>query len=77
MIGWVRRRNCEDGLVVGSHSARETQSPGGPYGTVTIEKFSDAGILGYRNPNVSEALKVLGYVQRFGVGLPRQGGSWS
>ena len=47
----------------------EIQSPGGPFGLVTRENFGQPGITDYRNPNLSEAMKVLGYVQRFGVGI--------
>jgi ATP-dependent DNA helicase RecG len=47
----------------------EIQNPGGPYGQVTIEKFGQPGITDYRNPNVAEVMKTLGFVQRFGVGI--------
>ncbi len=47
----------------------EIQSPGGPYGSVTKEKFGYPGVVDYRNPNLAEAMKVLGFVQRFGVGI--------
>jgi ATP-dependent DNA helicase RecG len=47
----------------------EIISPGGPYGEVTPENFGTPGLADYRNPNVAEALRALGYVQRFGVGL--------
>lgn len=47
----------------------EIHSPGGPYGTVTAENFGLPGITDYRNPHVAEAMKVLGFVQRFGVGI--------
>jgi ATP-dependent DNA helicase RecG len=47
----------------------EIQNPGGPFGQVTRENFGRAGITDYRNPHLAEAMKVLGYVQRFGVGL--------
>ena len=47
----------------------EVLSPGGPFGQVTIEKFGQPGLTDYRNPHVAEALKVLGFVERFGVGL--------
>jgi len=48
----------------------EIQNPGGPYGQVTRENFGTAGITDYRNPHVAEAMRNLGYVQRFGVGIP-------
>lgn len=47
----------------------EISSPGGPYGAVTPENFGQPGITDYRNPNIAEALRVLGYVQRFGAGI--------
>ena len=47
----------------------EIHSPGGPFGQVTPENFGTPGLTDYRNPNLAEALKVFGYVQRFGVGL--------
>ena len=47
----------------------ELQSPGGPFGSVTLENFGQPGITDYRNPNLAEAMKVLGFVQRFGVGI--------
>ncbi len=47
----------------------EVQSPGGPFGQVTVANFGQPGAVDYRNPNLAEAMKNLGYVQRFGVGL--------
>lgn len=47
----------------------EINSPGGPYGAVTPENFGQPGVTDYRNPNIADALKVLGYVQRFGAGI--------
>jgi ATP-dependent DNA helicase RecG len=47
----------------------EVHSPGGPFGVVTVENFGKPGIADYRNPHIAEAMKVLGYVQRFGVGI--------
>lgn len=44
-------------------------SPGGPYGTVTIENFGLPGVTDYRNPVLAEAMRNLGFVQRFGAGL--------
>ncbi len=48
----------------------EIQNPGGPFGSVTAENFARPGVTDYRNPNLAEAMKVLGYVQRFGIGIP-------
>lgn len=47
----------------------EITNPGGPYGAVTVENFGRPGMTDYRNPNLAEALRVLGFVQRFGVGI--------
>jgi ATP-dependent DNA helicase RecG len=47
----------------------EIHNPGGPYGTVTVENFGRPGVTDYRNPTVAEAMKTLGFVQRFGVGI--------
>jgi ATP-dependent DNA helicase RecG len=47
----------------------EIQNPGGPYGQVTVENFGTPGVTDYRNPTIAEAMRQLGYVQRFGVGI--------
>jgi ATP-dependent DNA helicase RecG len=47
----------------------EILSPGGPYGAVTEENFGQPGVSDYRNPSLAETLRVLGFVQRFGVGI--------
>jgi ATP-dependent DNA helicase RecG len=47
----------------------EIYSPGGPYGAVTAENFGNPGITDYRNPNLAEAMKTLGFVQKFGIGI--------
>ena len=47
----------------------EVLSPGGPYGQVTVGNFGNPGITDYRNPNLAEVLKNLGWVQKFGVGI--------
>ena len=47
----------------------EIASPGGAYGVVTAENFGEPGIADYRNPSLAEAMRVLGVVQRFGVGI--------
>lgn len=47
----------------------EIQNPGGPFGQVSVENFGQPGITDYRNPNIAEAMKTLGFVQRFGVGI--------
>jgi ATP-dependent DNA helicase RecG len=47
----------------------EIISPGGPFGAVTAANFGEPGITDYRNPNLADAMKVMGFVQRFGVGI--------
>ena len=47
----------------------EIFNPGGPFGAVTPENFGEPGVTDYRNPNLAEALRVLGFVQRFGAGI--------
>ena len=47
----------------------EIHSPGGPYGNVTPENFGQPGVTDYRNPNLSEAMKIFGFVQGFGRGI--------
>jgi ATP-dependent DNA helicase RecG len=47
----------------------EIHSPGGTFGVVTKENFGNPGVTDYRNPHVAEAMKVLGYVQKFGMGI--------
>ena len=47
----------------------EIQNPGGLYGAVTRENFPNQN--SYRNPVIAEALKVLGFANRFGSGVSR------
>ena len=47
----------------------EMQSPGGPFGQVNERNFGRPGITDYRNPNLAEVMRNLGYVQRFGIGI--------
>ncbi len=49
----------------------EVMSPGGLFGAVTADNLGSFGIVDYRNPNVADAMKTLGFVQRFGYGIPR------
>ena len=46
----------------------EITSPGAVYGAVTAENFGK-GITDYRNPTIAEAMKNLGFMQRFGIGI--------
>ena len=47
----------------------EIVSPGTPVGGISAEKLGQPGLVAYRNPNLAEAMKVLGLVQGFGVGI--------
>ncbi|MDR2848995.1 MAG: putative DNA binding domain-containing protein [Verrucomicrobiota bacterium] len=47
----------------------DIRSPGGCYGGVTPENFGKPGVVGYRNPNIADVLRTLGFVQRFGRGI--------
>lgn len=47
----------------------EIISPGAPYDGITVETLGKPGLVGYRNPNLAEAMKVLGLAQRFGLGI--------
>ena len=47
----------------------EIQSPGGLYGEATLANFPTRN--SYRNPVIAEALKSLGFVNRFGYGVQR------
>jgi ATP-dependent DNA helicase RecG len=47
----------------------EILNPGGPFGLVNRDNFGQPGVTDYRNPHLAEAMKNLGYIQRFGVGI--------
>jgi ATP-dependent DNA helicase RecG len=47
----------------------EIQNPGGLYGQVNRDNFGK-GVTDYRNPHLAEVMFRLGYVQRFGYGIP-------
>lgn len=47
----------------------EIQNPGSLFGDIRPEDFP--GVTAYRNPVLAEAAKTLGYVNRFGRGVPR------
>ena len=48
----------------------EVLSPGGVFGTITAENFGEPGYVDYRNPNLADAMRTFGFVQRFGMGIP-------
>ena len=47
----------------------EIISPGGVYGTVTPENFGQPGATSYRNPTIAEAMRNMGFMQQFGIGI--------
>jgi ATP-dependent DNA helicase RecG len=47
----------------------EINSPGGPFGEITVENFGKPGLVSYRNRNLAEVMKNLGMGQRFGFGI--------
>ena len=47
----------------------EITNPGSVYGTVTRENFGKPGAIDYRNPTITEAMRNLGFMQRFGTGI--------
>lgn len=47
----------------------EIQSPGGPFGQVTVENFGQDGITDYRNPTLAGFVLSLGFIERFGIGI--------
>lgn len=47
----------------------EIFNPGGLYGNVNEHNFGRSYVTDYRNPLLAEAMKVLGFVQRFGMGI--------
>ena len=49
----------------------EITNPGGPFGAVSMANFGKPGSTDYRNPTLAAAAKDLGFVQRFGSGIPR------
>lgn len=48
----------------------EIISPGGVFGSVNQDNFGSPGFTAYRNPNLAEAMRTQGFVQRFGLGIP-------
>lgn len=48
----------------------EIHNPGGLFGRATPASFGRAGGNDYRNPTLAASLHALGYVQRFGFGVP-------
>ena len=47
----------------------EIISPGGPFGSVTAKNLGQPGCTDYRNPAIAEAMKYMGFMQKFGRGI--------
>lgn len=47
----------------------EISNPGGLFGRVTPENFGAPDAVDYRNPTIAEALRTMGFVEKFGVGV--------
>jgi ATP-dependent DNA helicase RecG len=47
----------------------EINSPGGPFGEITLENFGEPGLVSYRNRNLAEVMKNLDLGQGFGFGI--------
>lgn len=72
LLNAVAHRNYESTAPIrfSAFSDRiEVASPGGLYGEVSSDNFGYQ--TSYRNPVIAEALKVLGFVNRFGYGIRR------
>jgi ATP-dependent DNA helicase RecG len=48
----------------------EIWNAGGLYGSVRPDTLGHDGVTAYRNPTIADAMKTLGYAQRFGYGIP-------
>ena len=48
----------------------ELHNPGGLFGRATPETFGEPGGNDYRNPTIAASLAALGFVQKFGLGVP-------
>ena len=46
-------------------------NPGPTFGEVTRDNLGDPGVTSYRNPTIAEAMKSLGFMERFGTGIQR------
>ncbi len=72
MMNAVMHRNYDSNTAIRFYAFSdhiEIQSPGGLYGEATPENFPTRN--SYRNPVIAEAMKSLGFVNRFGYGVQR------
>ena len=72
LMNAVMHRNYDSNTPISFYAFSdhiEIQSPGGLYGEATPENFPTRN--SYRNPVIAEAMKSLGFVNRFGYGVQR------
>lgn len=72
LMNAVMHRNYDSNTPIRFYSFTdhiEIQSPGGLYGEATPQNFPTRN--SYRNPVIAEAMKSLGFVNRFGYGVQR------
>jgi ATP-dependent DNA helicase RecG len=72
LMNAVMHRNYDSNSPIRFYAFKdhiEIQSPGGLYGEATSENFPSRN--SYRNPIIAEAMKSLGFVNRFGYGVLR------
>ncbi len=72
LINAVVHRDYESNtpiMILQFQDRMEIHNPGGLYGDMRQEDFP--GATAYRNPVIAEAAKILGFVNRFGRGVPR------
>lgn len=72
LMNAVMHRNYESNTPIRFYAFSdhiEIQNPGGLYGEATRENFPSRN--SYRNPVIAEAMKSLGFVNRFGHGIQR------
>lgn len=72
LMNAIMHRNYDSNTPIRFYAFRdhiEIQSPGGLYGEATQQNFPTRN--SYRNPIIAEAMKTLGFVNRFGYGVQR------
>ena len=47
----------------------EINSPGGPYGQVTVARFGEEGLTDYRNEMLAKVMNKANFIERFGFGI--------
>jgi len=71
----VIHRNYENSntpvLVTWLEDRIEIISPGSVFGAVSRENFGTPSATAYRNPTIAEAMKNLGFMERFGTGIAK------